>query len=88
MRLSSTNIHFDYDGHYSKSGDDYEWIPTMLLRKKKAHVVGTMVSVRVDMEKKRMWALVWNRRNTMNIPTRNTRGVGCKPFTFILNVFI
>ncbi|KAF8087315.1 hypothetical protein N665_0590s0002, partial [Sinapis alba] len=26
--LSSTNIHFDYDGHYSKSGDDYEWIPT------------------------------------------------------------
>ncbi|CAG7905951.1 unnamed protein product [Brassica rapa] len=28
MCLSSTNIHFDYDGHYSKSGDDYEWIPT------------------------------------------------------------
>ncbi|CAN6854342.1 unnamed protein product, partial [Brassica oleracea] len=26
--LSSTNIHFDYDGHYSKCGDDYEWIPT------------------------------------------------------------
>ncbi|CAG7906078.1 unnamed protein product [Brassica rapa] len=24
----STNIHFDYDGHYSKDGDDYEWIPT------------------------------------------------------------
>uniref|UniRef100_A0A0D3AUW4 Tafazzin family protein n=1 Tax=Brassica oleracea var. oleracea TaxID=109376 RepID=A0A0D3AUW4_BRAOL len=24
----STNIHFDYDGHYSKAGDDYEWIPT------------------------------------------------------------
>ena len=47
-----------------------------------------MVTVRVDMEKKRMWALVWNRRNTMKIPTRNTTGVGCKPFTFILNVFI
>ncbi|KAF8081453.1 hypothetical protein N665_0886s0013, partial [Sinapis alba] len=28
MDSSSTNIHFDYDGHYSKSGDDYEWIPT------------------------------------------------------------
>ncbi|KAF8112829.1 hypothetical protein N665_0060s0012 [Sinapis alba] len=28
MCLSATNIHFDYDGHYSKSGDDYEWIPT------------------------------------------------------------
>ncbi|CAN7047682.1 unnamed protein product [Brassica rapa subsp. trilocularis] len=28
MCLSSTNIHFDYDGHYSKCGDDYEWIPT------------------------------------------------------------
>ncbi|KAF8085095.1 hypothetical protein N665_0681s0018 [Sinapis alba] len=28
MCLSSTNIHFDYDGHYSKSKDDYEWIPT------------------------------------------------------------
>ncbi|KAF8105937.1 hypothetical protein N665_0151s0030 [Sinapis alba] len=28
MCLSSINIHFDYDGHYSKSGDDYEWIPT------------------------------------------------------------
>ncbi|KAF8106397.1 hypothetical protein N665_0140s0010 [Sinapis alba] len=27
MCLSSTNIHFDYDGHYFKSGDDYEWIP-------------------------------------------------------------
>ncbi|RID75621.1 hypothetical protein BRARA_B02656 [Brassica rapa] len=26
--LSSTNIHFDYDGHYSKCGDDYEWIST------------------------------------------------------------
>ncbi|CAN7000625.1 unnamed protein product, partial [Brassica oleracea var. botrytis] len=24
----STNIHFDYDGHYAKSGDDYEWIPS------------------------------------------------------------
>ncbi|CAN7065711.1 unnamed protein product, partial [Brassica rapa subsp. trilocularis] len=23
---SSTNIHFDYDGHYEKSGDDFEWI--------------------------------------------------------------
>ncbi|CAN7111155.1 unnamed protein product [Brassica rapa subsp. narinosa] len=45
---------------------------SMLLRKK-AHLVGIMVSVRVDMEKKRMWALVWNRKNTMNIPTRNTR---------------
>ncbi|KAF8088946.1 hypothetical protein N665_0525s0006 [Sinapis alba] len=28
MCLSSTNIHLDYDEHYSKSGDDYEWIPT------------------------------------------------------------
>ena len=28
MSLFSTNIHFDYDGHYSKAGDDYEWIPT------------------------------------------------------------
>ncbi|CAN6852062.1 unnamed protein product [Brassica oleracea] len=28
MCLFSTNIHFDYDGHYSKAGDDYEWIPT------------------------------------------------------------
>ncbi|KAF8097088.1 hypothetical protein N665_0295s0010 [Sinapis alba] len=28
MCLSSTNIHFDYDGHYSKCGDDYEWIST------------------------------------------------------------
>ncbi|KAF8085643.1 hypothetical protein N665_0655s0006 [Sinapis alba] len=27
MGYSSTNIHFDYDGHYAKSGDDYEWIP-------------------------------------------------------------
>ncbi|CAN6929266.1 unnamed protein product, partial [Brassica oleracea] len=34
-----------------------------------------MVSVRVDMEKKRMLALIWNRRNTMNIPTRNTIGL-------------
>ncbi|KAF8118652.1 hypothetical protein N665_0003s0027, partial [Sinapis alba] len=25
---SSTNIHFDYDGHYAKSGDDYKWIPS------------------------------------------------------------
>ncbi|KAF8114949.1 hypothetical protein N665_0031s0039, partial [Sinapis alba] len=25
---SSTNIHFDYDGHYSKSRDNYEWIST------------------------------------------------------------
>ncbi|CAN6989428.1 unnamed protein product [Brassica rapa subsp. trilocularis] len=24
----ATNIHFDYDGHYAKSGDDYEWIPS------------------------------------------------------------
>ncbi|CAN6882549.1 unnamed protein product [Brassica oleracea] len=35
-----------------------------------------MVSVRGDMEKKRMWALIWNRRNIMNSPTRNTRGLG------------
>ncbi|CAN7120248.1 unnamed protein product [Brassica rapa subsp. narinosa] len=28
MCLFLTNIHFDYDGHYSKAGDDYEWIPT------------------------------------------------------------
>nr|VDD00633.1 unnamed protein product [Brassica oleracea] len=28
MCLSSTNIHFDYNRHYSKYGDDYEWIPT------------------------------------------------------------
>ena len=28
MCLSSTNIQFDYDGHYSKCGDDYEWIPS------------------------------------------------------------
>ena len=27
MCISSTNIHFDYDGHYSMSEDDYEWIP-------------------------------------------------------------
>ncbi|CAN6924196.1 unnamed protein product [Brassica oleracea] len=86
MCLSSTNIHFDYDGHYSMSEDDYEWIP--IDARLKAHLVGIMVSVRVNMEKKRMWALVWNRRNTMNIPTRNTRGVGCKPFTFSLNIFI
>ncbi|KAF8095009.1 hypothetical protein N665_0346s0006 [Sinapis alba] len=26
MGYSSTNIHFDYEGHFSKSGDDYEWI--------------------------------------------------------------
>ncbi|CAN6854202.1 unnamed protein product, partial [Brassica oleracea] len=26
MDYSSTNIHFDYDGHYEKSGDDFEWI--------------------------------------------------------------
>ncbi|CAN7000651.1 unnamed protein product [Brassica oleracea var. botrytis] len=51
MCLSITNIHFYYDRHYSKRGDDYEWIPTDA-RLKKAHVVGTMVSVRVDMEKK------------------------------------
>ncbi|CAN7123927.1 unnamed protein product, partial [Brassica rapa subsp. narinosa] len=63
MCLSSTNIQFDYDGHYSKCGDDYERIPTdahfndQELRKK-AHVVGTMVSVRVDMEKKIMWTLI------------------------------
>ncbi|CAG7885747.1 unnamed protein product [Brassica rapa] len=86
MYLSSTNIHFDYDGHYYKCGHDYEWIPTDA-HLKKAHVVGTMVSVRVDMEKKRMWALIWNRRSTMNIPRRNTRVVGCKPFTFSSNVF-
>ncbi|KAL0715482.1 hypothetical protein Bca4012_064804 [Brassica carinata] len=24
----STNIHFNYDGHYSKAGYDYKWIPT------------------------------------------------------------
>ncbi|CAN6990083.1 unnamed protein product, partial [Brassica rapa subsp. trilocularis] len=47
---------------------------SMFLRKK-AHLVEIMVSVRVDMEKNRMWALVWNRWNTMNIPTRNTRGL-------------
>ncbi|KAF8107772.1 hypothetical protein N665_0117s0040 [Sinapis alba] len=28
MCLSSTNIHFNYGGHYSKSVDYYEWIPT------------------------------------------------------------
>ena len=28
MCSSSANIHFDYDGNYSKSGDDYELIPT------------------------------------------------------------
>ncbi|XP_033144112.1 uncharacterized protein LOC103848277 [Brassica rapa] len=28
MGYSSTNIHFDYDGQYAKSGDDYEWIPS------------------------------------------------------------
>ena len=28
MGYSSTNIHFDYDGHYKKSGDDFEWIPS------------------------------------------------------------
>ncbi|CAF1916741.1 unnamed protein product [Brassica oleracea] len=28
MCLSSTNIHFYYDRHYSKCGDDYEGIPT------------------------------------------------------------
>nr|VDD45024.1 unnamed protein product [Brassica oleracea] len=28
MSYSSTNIHFDYDGHYEKSGDDCEWIPS------------------------------------------------------------
>ncbi|CAN6846198.1 unnamed protein product [Brassica oleracea] len=87
MCLSSTNIHFDYDGHYSKCGDDYEWIPTDAQLRNKAYVVGTMVSVRVDMEKKRMWALILNRRSTMNIPRRKTRGVGCKPFTFSSNVF-
>ncbi|CAG7864129.1 unnamed protein product [Brassica rapa] len=88
MCFSFTNIHFDYDGHYSNCGDDYEWIPTECsFLRKKSHVLGTMVNVRVDMEKKRMWALIWNRRNTMNIPTRNTRGVGCKPFTFSFNVF-
>ncbi|KAF8088137.1 hypothetical protein N665_0551s0002 [Sinapis alba] len=27
MGYSSANIHFDYDEHYAKSGDDYEWIP-------------------------------------------------------------
>ncbi|CAN6889610.1 unnamed protein product, partial [Brassica oleracea var. botrytis] len=58
MCLCSTNIHFDYDGDYSKCGDDYEWIPTDARLRKKAHVVGTMVSVRGDMEKKRMWALI------------------------------
>ena len=31
--------------------------------------------------------LIWNRRNTMNVPTRNTRGVGCEPFSFNFNVF-
>ena len=28
MGYSSTNIHFDYDGHCAKYGDDYEWIPS------------------------------------------------------------
>ncbi|KAF8109304.1 hypothetical protein N665_0098s0032 [Sinapis alba] len=28
MGSSSTNVHFDYDEHYSKSEDDYEWILT------------------------------------------------------------
>ncbi|KAF8083781.1 hypothetical protein N665_0752s0005 [Sinapis alba] len=28
MGYSSANIHFDYDEHYAKSGDDYEWIPS------------------------------------------------------------
>uniref|UniRef100_A0A0D3CHR8 Uncharacterized protein n=1 Tax=Brassica oleracea var. oleracea TaxID=109376 RepID=A0A0D3CHR8_BRAOL len=28
MSYSSTNIHFDYDGHYSKSEDVFEWIPS------------------------------------------------------------
>ncbi|KAG2323130.1 hypothetical protein Bca52824_016343 [Brassica carinata] len=28
MRSFSTNVHFDYDGHYSKDGDDYELNPT------------------------------------------------------------
>ncbi|CAN6899500.1 unnamed protein product [Brassica oleracea var. botrytis] len=28
MDYSSTNIHFDYDEHYAKSVDDYEWIPS------------------------------------------------------------
>ncbi|CAN7131773.1 unnamed protein product [Brassica rapa subsp. narinosa] len=28
MGYSSTNIHFDYNGHYEKSGDDCEWIPS------------------------------------------------------------
>ncbi|CAN7105699.1 unnamed protein product [Brassica rapa subsp. narinosa] len=51
----STNIHFDYDGRYSKDGDDYEWIPTdARLYLERSLVVGTIVSVRVDMEKKRM----------------------------------
>ncbi|CAN6973844.1 unnamed protein product, partial [Brassica rapa subsp. trilocularis] len=54
----STNIHFDYDGHYSKDGDDYECIPTdarfNCRELERALVVGTIVSVRVDMEKKIM----------------------------------
>ncbi|CAN6883539.1 unnamed protein product [Brassica oleracea] len=83
MCLFLTNIHFDYDGHYSKVGDDYEWIPTDALFLEKALVVGIIASVRVDMEKKRMWALVWN---TMNTPRRNIRGVGCKPFAFSFDV--
>ncbi|KAF8109833.1 hypothetical protein N665_0090s0016 [Sinapis alba] len=28
MSYCSINIHFDYDGYYAKSGDDYEWIPS------------------------------------------------------------
>ncbi|KAF8106694.1 hypothetical protein N665_0135s0037 [Sinapis alba] len=28
MGYSSANIHFDYNRHYAKSGDDYEWIPS------------------------------------------------------------
>ncbi|CAN6854236.1 unnamed protein product [Brassica oleracea] len=58
MCLFSTNIHFEYDGHYSKAGDDYQWIPTdarfNYQELEKALVVGIIASVRVDMEKKRM----------------------------------
>ncbi|KAF8080190.1 hypothetical protein N665_0966s0003 [Sinapis alba] len=129
MCLSSTNIHFNYDGHYSKSGDDYEWVPTdaclyaisfrtssleeityLLLKQRICRKMGidsftkrmnlgyiplvvkpkrqSYILDDEDVFKKRMWALVCNRRNTMNIPTRNTREVGCKPFTFSFNVFI
>ncbi|CAN7124394.1 unnamed protein product [Brassica rapa subsp. narinosa] len=84
MCFFSTNIHFDYDGHYSKAGDDYEWIPTDA-QFEKAYVVGIIASVRMDMKKKRMWALVWN---TMNTPQKKQKRMGCKPIAFSFDVFI